>query len=146
MIMDPREFYILASRLSAGPGPAEFRSAVSRAYYAAFHIGSQLLDALGFKVSAGSGGHGEVRNHLHNCGDPEVMAAISKLGGLHSKRIRADYHFDKTDVENPKTVEGLIKDAGNIIRALDECFVEPKKTQVTKSMREWAEKIRQAGN
>ncbi len=47
--MNPFLFYLLAERLATDPasGPAEFRTAISRAYYAAYHRGREFLTTLG---------------------------------------------------------------------------------------------------
>ena len=95
--MDPREFHRLAAQLVGGTSPAEFRTAVSRAYYAAYNVAVQILEEMGFRVSRGPAGHGEVQNRLSNCGDGEVIRVGSQLATLHSKRIQADYRLDRTD-------------------------------------------------
>ena len=53
--MNPRDFLTLANSLAAGTTEAAWRSAVSRAYYAAFHSTRMLHRDLGFRVgSAGT--------------------------------------------------------------------------------------------
>ena len=47
--MKPRDFLDVADELS--DGEAHWRSAVSRAYYAAFHVARRLLIELGFVPS-----------------------------------------------------------------------------------------------
>jgi len=49
-LMSGRDFLPLAQRLAAGPTEAEWRTAVSRAYYAAFHVARLLMTDLGFAV------------------------------------------------------------------------------------------------
>ena len=58
--MDPREFSKIASALLAMKVPAANRSAISRAYYAAFNVGVEKLRDLGFNVRRGAAAHGEV--------------------------------------------------------------------------------------
>ena len=48
--MAPREFLDLADELLDGSGEASWRSAVSRAYYAAFHTARLLLIHCGFLI------------------------------------------------------------------------------------------------
>lgn len=55
--MKPRAFLDLADELVVASGEAEWRSAVSRAYYAAFHTGRVLLQAMGFVVPAAESAH-----------------------------------------------------------------------------------------
>ena len=50
LAMNWREFLTLAARLAAGAAEEDWRSAVSRAYYSAFHVARQLLSDLGFTV------------------------------------------------------------------------------------------------
>ena len=62
--MTGRDFLALAGALVAnhGHGNAEsrFRTAVSRAYYASFHVAVEFLAAFGIRVSGGPQGHFDV--------------------------------------------------------------------------------------
>jgi len=40
--MDPHDFHQLASQLATSPHAAELRTAISRAYYATYHVGVTL--------------------------------------------------------------------------------------------------------
>lgn len=104
--MDPRDFHQLASQLAQSSHTAELRTAISRAYYATYHVSVALLEAMGFRLSSGPAGHGEVRNRLSNSGDPEVMRVGSQLGQLQSQRIAADYRLHNISVENPQGSPG----------------------------------------
>jgi len=138
--MNPRDFYELASNLAANNNAAHLRTAVSRAYYAAYNTGVEILEKMGFTIKKSPEGHADVRMCLNNSGNTEVEEAASKLSTLSTQRIHADYRLNKVDVENPKTVEALIKDANNIIAILDSCISEPKRSQIIKSIKEWEEK------
>ena len=48
--MNWREFLSLAARLASGGAEADWRTAVSRAYYAAFHVARRLFADLNFTV------------------------------------------------------------------------------------------------
>jgi hypothetical protein len=54
--MNWRDFLPLATRLAAGTTEADWRTAVSRAYYAAFHVARRLFTDL--KFAAADPGHG----------------------------------------------------------------------------------------
>jgi len=84
--MDPRDFLDLAKKLSGGSTAAEYRTAISRAYYATYHVGAAFLKDIGCPISAGPQAHGEVRNDLSNCGDAELAGVGSQLADLHKKR------------------------------------------------------------
>ena len=143
--MDPHDFYQLASQLANSPHAAELRTAISRAYYAIYHVGVTLLESLGFRLSSGPAGHGDVRNRLSNSGDPEMMRVGNQLGQLQSQRIAADYRLRNTSVENPKTAQAVVQQAQRMIQILDACFAEPKRTQIMQAIQEWERKISRAG-
>ena len=48
--MNPHDFLEVANEWITGVREAEWRSAVSRAYYAAFHVARLLLERCGFSV------------------------------------------------------------------------------------------------
>ena len=50
--MNGRDFLDVANDLLASPREAAWRSAVSRAYYVAFHVARELLGDLGFRGSS----------------------------------------------------------------------------------------------
>jgi uncharacterized protein (UPF0332 family) len=89
--MDFRDYLNLARTLVAGPTEAEWRSATSRAYYAAFHVARVLLLGLGFRVPQADRAHGYLWMRLSNAGQADVMTAGRRLGDLRRERNRADY-------------------------------------------------------
>jgi hypothetical protein len=56
--MDPIDFYNLAVELSVNAKPAHCRSAISRAYYAVYHVAVGLVKAGSNTISEGAKGHG----------------------------------------------------------------------------------------
>lgn len=48
--MKPQDFLNLSNQMAAGATEAEWRTAISRAYYATFHAARDLLRELGFTV------------------------------------------------------------------------------------------------
>ena len=139
--MDPREFQTLASTLANGKTPAEIRTAISRAYYATHNIGVEILGEMGFRISEGPSGHGDVWNRLSNSGNSEVMKVGSQLSGLYTMRIHADYRLARKDVENQKTAQGLVEQANRMIKILDENCSGLKKTQIIKAIQDWEQKV-----
>jgi len=73
--MNGRDFLSLAVQLSADSTEASWRTAVSRAYYAVFHVARDLLAGLGFTVPYGDRAHTYLWLRLENCGDPNVESA-----------------------------------------------------------------------
>ena len=135
--MDPRDFHTLASSLAAGKTAAEFRSAISRSYYAVFNVGAEILRGMGFVIGKGAAAHAEVERCLSNSGDAEVAAVGAELGALHSRRNRSDYHLDRTDVESDKTARAIVTQAAQMIRALDDSFSGARRTQLQTTIRQW---------
>lgn len=136
--MNPREFQRLAQQLVLNPLPAELRTAVSRAYYATFHISDETLRQWGFWISRGPAGHGEVRSHFGNSGDRDLTRVGSQLNDLHSARIRADYRLDRSDVEDHKTVQVLVDLARRMIQEVEGCRAQqPRANAAIEAIRRW---------
>jgi hypothetical protein len=101
--MDPAEFYVLAMRIVTGgpaPGPAECRTAIGRAYYAALNRADETLARWGTSCSKGPQKHGLAVRFLHAANDPDLMTASTALNDLKTLRNRADYDMNDTSVES----------------------------------------------
>jgi uncharacterized protein (UPF0332 family) len=94
--MNPRDFLDVADELIGGLKEAEWRSAISRAYYAAFQIARQLLLHCGFTVPPDQQAHTFLWLRLANSGHPDVQTAGSDLGELRTARNKADYDLDRS--------------------------------------------------
>ena len=92
--MNPRDFLEVAAEWSIGSREAEWRSTVSRGYYAAFHVARTLLVRTGFAVPAGPQAHGYLNLRLQNSGHAEVNQVGASLAALRSLRNQADYDLD----------------------------------------------------
>ncbi|HEY7154407.1 MAG TPA: hypothetical protein VH575_10655 [Gemmataceae bacterium] len=92
--MDETGFLNVADVLSRGDTEAEWRSAISRAYYAAFHKARRLLWQGGFAVPAADTAHAYLWLRLSNCKHPDIIELGHKLGHLRGMRNRADYNMD----------------------------------------------------
>jgi hypothetical protein len=71
--MNARDFLTLAQNLAITGHEAAWRSAASRAYYAAFHVAWELLEDLRFVVPRAERGHAYLWLRLSNCGDGQVQ-------------------------------------------------------------------------
>jgi len=131
--MNPRDFLTLANALAAGTTEAAWRSAVSRAYYAAFHAARLLLRDLGFRTPRGDQAHAYLWMRLSNCGNARLEAAGQKLQDLRRERNRADYDLD---IPLPQvSVPVRIGVAAHVMQTLDSGRVEPVRTQITNAIR-----------
>lgn len=134
--MDGREFLEVAKSLINGNKEAEYRSAVSRAYYGAYNFAVQLLESWGFHVEKGTGGHGKTRYRFSQCGVSDLKDAASKLADLHSRRIDADY-LKKENVGKQKTASLYVNLGEEIVKTFELCIHDPTKTKVIEGIREY---------
>ena len=92
--MNPHDILDVADALATGATEAEWRSAASRAYYAAFHVARLLMRHCGFGVPHGDQAHGYLWLRLANCGHVDVQLAGDRLNELRRARNWADYDLD----------------------------------------------------
>jgi len=139
--MNPRDFQGLAEKLVTGKTPAEFRTAISRAYYSVFSVGVELLDGMGFRISKGPQGHGELGHRLSNSKHPDIEKVGSQLGDLMARRIHADYRLERKDVETMGNAQAIVQQASQMIKILDKYSTSPDRERVIKGIREYLKKI-----
>lgn len=145
--MKPREFEYLAARLAErGTHPSEFRTAISRAYYAVYNVGVELLREMGVTPIEGPGGHGDVRRYFNYSGNSDVKKVASQMADLAASRVHADYHLDRNDVENKKKAKALVHQATRMIETLTKCCTGQRRDQIIKSIQELDRKVKRAGN
>jgi uncharacterized protein (UPF0332 family) len=130
--MNWRDFVLLATRLAAGATEAEWRTAVSRAYYAAFHIARRLFVDLGFVVPRADRAHQYLVYRLSNCGEAAIEQAGRDLDTLRRLRNRADY--DEVPVLKQPQATASVQLAGAIIQLLDAARQEPARTRMRDAM------------
>jgi len=141
--MNPREFQNLAIKLVNGDSPAEFRTAVSRAYYSVFNVGAELMKGMGFPISENPGGHGELEHRLSNSKHIDIEKVGSQLGDLRSRRIQADYRLERREVETRKNAQAIVQQASTMIMVLDKCCTGPDRPKVVEGIREYLGKLSQ---
>jgi len=140
--MSPVEFQYLASRLAEhGAYPSEFRTAISRSYYAVFNLGISLLGEMGFLIIKNQYAHHEVYLHFNNSGDTDLIKVASKFGDLRTRRNHADYDLARDDVEKKETAKMLVYSAGRLIETMDKCCKGPKRGEIIKSIQDWKKSI-----
>lgn len=135
--MDAREFLTIAGELARRPDAAAQRTAISRAYYAAFNTGAQFLRSCGFRIGKGAAAHGEVYRCLSFSGHTELARAGSDLNDLHSLRNRADYQLDRTDVERPKVALAAVELSWNLIQNMTSAFGGPERVLIEATIAKW---------
>ena len=121
--MNERDFLVLAQTLVGMPDEAAWRSAVSRAYYAAFHVARHLLEGLGFAVPRADRAHAYLWMRLGNCGDILTQQASVNLNALRGERNRADY--DLGTPMRQTIARARVRTAEQIIQTLDSAAAGP---------------------
>ena len=112
------------------------RSAVSRAYYAAFHATRVVLRGLGFVVPRADRAHEYLYRRLNNCGLGPVVDAGRLLHALRSLRNKAD---DDVDAPFPAAASA-IADAESILQTLD-ALTAAERTQITDAMKRYEQQL-----
>ena len=73
---------------------------------------------MGFAISRGSSGHGDVRKRLSQAKIPRVEQIGQEMSDLHGFRIAADYRLDSTTLSKKSTVTALVYNAREMINDL----------------------------
>jgi uncharacterized protein (UPF0332 family) len=132
--MNPHDFLEVANELVTGIREADWRSAVGRAYYAAFHVARNLFQLCGFYVPRGEQAHAYLWLRLTNSGHPDVQNAGFDLNHLRKMRNRADYDLDQ--LFDHVTAFGQVQIAGQIVQLLDSLSITATvRTQVTDTIK-----------
>jgi uncharacterized protein (UPF0332 family) len=134
--MNPRDFLSLAEALITELSEADWRTAVSRGYYAAFHVARELLEACGFVVPRADQAHAYLQLRLVNCGHADVGEAGRDLGDLRRLRNHADYDLDQPFPHAEANRFVLL--AGDVIRLLELAATEPTvRVRITDGMKDY---------
>lgn len=143
--MEPRKFLDLAQLLIIGtPQPERLRSATSRAYYAAYNISRKRLSELGFKISSGPSGHGEVCDRLGNSRDTDLQVIGSQLSTLRRFRNNADYDLADGKPEKLDNVRAHVEQAKRMIETIERCCSGPTRSNIIEAIKAW-EKLTSGG-
>jgi HEPN domain len=136
----PGQFFDLAILLKGGPAsPQAYRTAISRAYYAVFHLGAVTLKAVGIQIDAGPGAHGQLRNCLGALNDPDLEDARDLLRELHGRRIAADYRLDDARLETRNEADTACQEAADAIAIFEALSKDPaSKDTAVKAMKQYA--------
>jgi uncharacterized protein (UPF0332 family) len=137
------EFVQLAGKLVVLPGTDEagFRTAVSRAYYGAFHLARGFLDEIGFAIPENLNAHGYLQNQLLNCGHSDAKTAGETLRLLHRNRLSADYRVEDRRFTTRDFAGKNVELAHEFRSLLDRCRVEPARGEVQSGIAEYQSKL-----
>ena len=130
--MNGRDFLSLAKQWAKSRSEAERRTAVSRAYYAAFHVAREIFEDFGFDVPRSDRAHKYLAFRLGNSGNNPLRQAGNQLDDLRSDRNRADY--DLHVVQGGVHTDRAVQLGDQIIATLDALPVADRGT-VTSTIR-----------
>jgi uncharacterized protein (UPF0332 family) len=139
--MNPTDFLDLAARLVPSGTEAAFRTAVSRAYYGAFHTAVLLIKELGVALPVGPESHQKVRYCLMESGEAMGLQAGISLQILRQHRNQADYDLDKSSEFDAKRALQRIERARGILDLLQKCREEPARTRFRFKLRSYAANV-----
>jgi uncharacterized protein (UPF0332 family) len=122
--MNGEQFLALAAELISGPTESHYRSAVSRAYYGAFHVARRLLEDVGVHLPKGEQVHAKATYCLQDCGEQVAGEAADDLETLRNERNRADYDLDRI-VYQQRVAEMQVRKAQQIAAKLQQCRSGP---------------------
>jgi uncharacterized protein (UPF0332 family) len=136
--MQPRDFHQTAAELAAhGRRPADFRSAISRAYYATYHTALELLKAMGFSPDEGWRAHTDVRDYLNNSGDPQLIELAGTLANLHGRRKDADYKLSLEYVNKQAVATAAVQQADKAIYNLVARCNSAQRSTIIAAIKKW---------
>jgi uncharacterized protein (UPF0332 family) len=126
----------VALRLSVGD-EASRRSALSRAYYCAYHVARRLIAKCGIRFVGTASTHEHLPWCLQNAGDANAMDAGRKLQSLRSERNNADYNLESLDFQSGHWTTTHIQLAQRIVMALEQ--IEPQ--SIAPAVRQYASTV-----
>lgn len=125
--MDPRDFNVLARELANRADSASHRTAISRAYYAAYNVAARFLESFNYSIPHDPNSHTLVRKCLSYSEDRQMMIAGKKLSDLYNSRLEADYQLSKP--ENQKDAISRVEIASGLIKILDDAAKDKARCQ-----------------
>ncbi len=137
------DFLRLAGKLAAVPSAdeAQIRTAISRAYYAAFHAAKGCLTAIGVRIGHN---HGELQRFLLESAHSQAVEAGKQLADLHTFRIKADYELSDRIVGSRRFAQDCVETAAEIVAILKELNREPHRQQIKAGIEAYRRKIGRA--
>lgn len=141
--MDGNDYIRLAGKLAASPSADEatYRTAVSRAYYGAFHVARDFLVELGYSPVRNANVHAFVRQYLHASNLSDACTAADELGDLQTLRNRADYKLNDLRVGSQTQAMWAVERSIQVASALAKCRAEKSRESIRQAIAEYEHKI-----
>jgi hypothetical protein len=139
--MNPDDFLVLAKVLGSCAGEAERRTAISRAYYGAFHLACELVRGCGVTLpNKTPDAHEKIPWCLQQSQNAGLAATSAKLSSLRQMRNLADYDLANRTPATAKNVAVQIAIADKIaseIRSSDLIRIRPAIRRYAKDVLGW---------
>lgn len=113
-----------------------YRSAISRAYYGAFHLAVEFLSEFGATVPRGPQGHEIAWRSLYSLPIRAAKDAANHLNELRGIRNKADYALDWKGMDSLRNAQDKVQMAHLVKSKLDECRLEPNRIQVIAALKD----------
>ncbi|MEX2316967.1 MAG: hypothetical protein WD669_07440 [Pirellulales bacterium] len=135
--MKGEDYISYAGHLVAKPAGShtvcQYRTAISRAYYGAYHLAAAALGQMGKHIQENATGHRETIVALDKSGVSDAVDAARLIGDLQSARIKADYHLGQDRYFTEANVMLNLEDAHNLMTSIGKCLQEPARSQIIQS-------------
>jgi len=126
--MRPDDFLVQAGRLAAQSrnDAADARTAISRAYYGAYHLVREFLIGLNFAVGKDHDLHKPLLATRHASG----IKAARFLSQLYESRRRADYELTNAECERQEVAQVSVEYADRLKALLLQMQAEPLRSEI----------------
>lgn len=140
-MMRGEDFLELAVSLLDSDSEAAWRSAVSRAYYGAFHTAKELLADAGIALPDSGEAHRKILYCLKESGDEGGTDAGNRLGKLRDERNAADYSLRDRRFREKLAVERQVSLARTLVTMLRGLRAEPVWSRFKGNVRTYAARV-----
>lgn len=120
---------------------SNYRVAISRAYYGAFHLVRDFLDEIGVVDPQNLNSHNFAQRVLIQSGNSAAFSGGNTLRDLHSYRIAADYERHDVRFESPDFARRTIELAHRLKSILDACRNEPARTEIQTGIADYQSRL-----
>ena len=140
--MSGDDFIALAGILAATARQEEsrYRTAVSRAYYGAFHVAASFVAEFNVRVPRNHVAHNEVYRLLSSVPHPEPRRAAQFLNQLRGERNAADYDLSATRFREQANATLSVEIAHRVRTMLHACRQEPIRSVIVETIRAQAQR------
>jgi hypothetical protein len=137
--MKPDAFLVQAGRLAAQSrtDPANARTAISRAYYGAYHLVRFFLVELNFAV----GKDHDLHKPLLASRQSSAIEAGKLLSYLYKSRRRADYELVNTGCEQQEVAQVAVERAERLKGLLLQLEVEPIRSEIVAGLEAYKQQL-----